>query len=183
MSVPASVPKRSGRRVLRQFSQSEIRNRESYSSNSTTSPIFAPHPAGIGPLRQVAVVVVGIGDGPAFGVRGRGQTREAVVSEGPGLRALGDPGQVVEGAVAVGGPLVGRADCAQGGSGAGQGLGGNAEVTHLHSPPQIIQPGPGPSRLRRPPVGIRGGGGARGPRPQVVGRHLDAGRLRLVGVL
>ena len=40
MSVPASVPKRSGRHLLRRFGQSGIRNRESYSSNSTTSPIF-----------------------------------------------------------------------------------------------------------------------------------------------
>ena len=40
MSVPASVPKRSGRHLLRRFSRSGIRNRDSYSSNSTTSPIF-----------------------------------------------------------------------------------------------------------------------------------------------
>ena len=40
MSVPASVPKRSGRRLLRHISQSGIRNWASYSSNSTTSPIF-----------------------------------------------------------------------------------------------------------------------------------------------
>ena len=40
MSVPSSVPKRSGRRLLRHISQSGIRNWASYSSNSTTSPIF-----------------------------------------------------------------------------------------------------------------------------------------------
>ena len=40
MSVPASVPKRSGRHLLRRFSRSGIRNGDSYSSNSTTSPIF-----------------------------------------------------------------------------------------------------------------------------------------------
>ena len=40
MSVPASVPKRSARHLLRRFGQSGIRNWESYSSNSTTSPFF-----------------------------------------------------------------------------------------------------------------------------------------------
>ena len=38
--MSASVPKRSGRHLLRLFGQSGIRNRESYSSNSTTSPNF-----------------------------------------------------------------------------------------------------------------------------------------------
>ena len=42
MSVPASVPKRSGRHLLHRFGQPGIRNWESYSSNSTTSPILAP---------------------------------------------------------------------------------------------------------------------------------------------
>ena len=42
MSVPASVPKRSGKHLLRRFGQSGIRNWESYSSNSTTSPFLAP---------------------------------------------------------------------------------------------------------------------------------------------
>ena len=41
MSVPASVPKRSGRHLLRPIGQSGIRSWESYSSNSTTSPIFS----------------------------------------------------------------------------------------------------------------------------------------------
>ena len=40
MSVPASLPKRSGRNLLRRFGRSGIRNWKSYSSNSTTSPIF-----------------------------------------------------------------------------------------------------------------------------------------------
>ena len=40
MSVPASVPNRSGRRLLPLFSQSGIGNWASYSSNSTTSPII-----------------------------------------------------------------------------------------------------------------------------------------------
>ena len=42
MSVPASVPKRSGRHLLRRFGQSGIGNWKSYSSNSTTSPILHP---------------------------------------------------------------------------------------------------------------------------------------------
>ena len=42
MSVPVTVPKRSGKHLLRRFGQSGIRNWESYSSNSTTSPILAP---------------------------------------------------------------------------------------------------------------------------------------------
>ena len=58
MSVPASVPKRSGRHLLRRFSRSGIRNGDSYSSNSTTSPIFFPDTAasslgavlGLGPV-------------------------------------------------------------------------------------------------------------------------------------
>ena len=40
MSVPTSVPKRSGRHLLRRFGQSGIGNWKSYSSNSTTSPIL-----------------------------------------------------------------------------------------------------------------------------------------------
>ena len=40
MSVPVTVPKRSGKHLLRRFGQSGIRNWESYSSNSTTSPIL-----------------------------------------------------------------------------------------------------------------------------------------------
>ena len=46
MSVPTSVPKHSGRHLLRRFGQSGIRNWESYSSNSTTSPILARSCAG-----------------------------------------------------------------------------------------------------------------------------------------
>ena len=41
MSVPVAVPKRSGKHLLRRFGQSGIRNWESYSSNSTTSPFLA----------------------------------------------------------------------------------------------------------------------------------------------
>ena len=43
MSVPASVPKRSESHLLRRFSRSEERNWKSFSSNSTTSPIFPRH--------------------------------------------------------------------------------------------------------------------------------------------
>ena len=94
--------------------------------------------------------------------------------------AAGLAGRVGDGGVLG---VVGRGGLAERGTSAGRGLGGPAEVAHLHYPSQVVQLRPGPSQLRRPPVGVRGDGGARGPRPQVVGRHLDAGSLRLVGVL
>ena len=46
----------------------------------------------------------------------------------------------------------------QGGSGAGRGLARPAEEAHLDPAPQRVHPGPRPSRLRCPPVGIRGPG-------------------------
>ena len=49
VSVPVTVPKRSGKHLLRRFGQSGIRNWESYSSNSTTSPILAHNVPYFGP--------------------------------------------------------------------------------------------------------------------------------------
>ena len=58
MSVPASVPKRSGRRLLRHISQSGIRNWASYSSNSTTSPIFPAQIVRLAPERKLLTDLV-----------------------------------------------------------------------------------------------------------------------------